>query len=374
MARKDRSENPFEPSRALSNILKLTLLLTLVATTALLIDDGRYIEQLFGKRPASAVYTLPPQDQPAAPLSPSGSNRVRRSLDDHSQSCQLVATKPVETVTTKVYRWKDADGVWHFSDRAPTAAQNAVEPTLDRVIHQQKTFSISVDASRAAIPPFLQDRIHRASQALYAFLTTPLQADQIRQADITVHLIGDSEKFLSAYGQLKQGQKMPSGFYTSKTNEAFLLVGRNPKQTQAIAIHETSHVIMAALYQRTPLWLNEGVAEYFEVLPSSVIDNRYQPKPEWIHALRQQGVMPLRSLLTLTGEQWKLMPPERSYANAWGLVYHLMQSQHGRQTLFELLKRVKATPCQPVSSLALIDQHYPGGIDQLQQELSRWLN
>ena len=375
---------PSKLRRTLSTLIATGVIFLIFGALVVLDDKGNPARQILDDYlidpivdlitpPTTRQATTPTLAQPVDSLL-TQTNSPIRSHDDHSQACQVVATKPVETVTKKVYKWKDENGITHYSDKPPLSGSSAIEAKVDRVIQRDKKFSISVEAHGAGIPPFLQDKIRISSERIYAFLTEPLESEQVKQADIRVHLMRDKNTFLKAYGHYKPGQMMPAGFYTSKTNEAFVLATYEPKQIQSIAIHETSHVIMAALYQRTPTWLNEGMAEYFEDLPTSVINNQYKLKTGWIRSLKRNGVLPLKQLFNLNGVQWKQMKPEQSYANAWSVVYYLMLSNQGQQALHSLLKTIRRNPCQAVSSFEVIDKSYPGGVKKLQKDLIGWLS
>ena len=320
-------------------------------------------------RPTPAV-PIPLQGQDAPARAPA--RVTARRAERHDDECQLVAPPPVALSRQAVYRWVDSQGTTHFADRAPDPGQG-VSATLDRVITKREPFSIEVRGDKARVPALLHDRIHQSARRIYQVLAAPLTPAEIRKAEIRINLIADRRTFLDAYGQQQPGQLTPHGFYTSATHQAYVLIEGSPAQIQATAIHESAHLILTTLYQRTPLWLNEGLAEYFEVLPTSVIHNQYQPNPEWLNSLRRHGPLPLERLFAITPEQWRAMPPERSYANAWALVYFLMNSDAGRTALQQLLRAIKATPCAPLSSAAVLNAAYPGGLARLRDDWRRWL-
>jgi hypothetical protein len=314
-----------------------------------------------------------PESSTPAPFKPRISAPATRAIntEDHPSGCQLVTTKPVEFTKKLVYRWVDAQGVTHYSDKMPLDQQTDI--TLDRIIERRHAFSVEVKSFNASTPAYLQDRISQSARRIYAFMAEPLRPEDIRKSEITVNLIGDRDRFLNAYGLLKPGQRAPNGFYTTRTHEAYVHAQGSPDQVQATAIHEASHLILTTLYQHTPLWLNEGFAEYFEILPISAINRAYQPKTAWVHALRSEGLIPFDTLFKITPERWRSMRPEVTYANAWAVVYFLMQTNQGRTVLKNILKEIKANPCKPVSSTALLHAGYRHGLSGLRADMIRWL-
>jgi hypothetical protein len=70
----------------------------------------------------------------------------------------------------------------------------------------------------------------------------------------------------SAAGQtigLASGLDTNSGFYTDKDNLA-VVRWRGDVRTRAVARHEIAHLALGNWLGRTPLWLNEGLAEVVE--------------------------------------------------------------------------------------------------------------
>lgn len=371
LSRASDARNPFDQGAGMQRFFIIAMSICLILGVSLLLLRSDYLPwSIADLDPHTLKMQVSDGHQRGA--MPAAKRQISRAGEGHEISCQLVSTRPVETLTKNVYRWVDADGITHFADKQPADA-SIVKPTLDRVLQQEKKFSIAVKSRDAHIPPFLQDRIYAVSEKMYQFLSKPLEPSQIRQADIKVHLIKDEAVFLNAYGLWKPGQINPSGFYTSRTNEAFVLAKGSADSIQTTALHETAHVIMAALYQRTPTWLNEGIAEYYEVQPTSVFHSDPQPKPEWIRTLRRDGLISFQALFSIDGEQWQRMPPDKSYANAWVVVYYLMQSEAGKQALGRLLATVKANPCTEISSYEVLNRSYPGGVLRLEQQVKAWL-
>jgi hypothetical protein len=86
--------------------------------------------------------------------------------------------------------------------------------------------------------------------------------------------------------------------------------------------HETTHALLHAVLTEVPLWLDEGLAEYFEVTRDQRSDG-HQHLSEIQQRLRQSGVPRLESLERL--EDVTALD-RNSYIDAWAWVHFL---QHG---------------------------------------------
>lgn len=103
--------------------------------------------------------------------------------------------------------------------------------------------------------------------------------------------------------------------------------------------HECTHALLHAALPVVPLWVDEGLAEYFEV-PR---DERFQRRDHWVHVrrwLRFGRKMPWDDL-----EQLKSLRQmgHREYVQAWALVHYMLHGDaSGRETLIAFLAELKA--------------------------------
>lgn len=116
--------------------------------------------------------------------------------------------------------------------------------------------------------------------------------------------------------------------------------------------HEVTHGYLHAVVPRIPLWLDEGLAEYFESPPGHAGLNRRNLEV-LLQRTAQEGWRPnLDRLETLTSPA-EMTPAD--YAEAWAWAHVLLKSPDGRQALRGYLQRVKSEQPAPQFAPTLRD-------------------
>jgi tetratricopeptide (TPR) repeat protein len=127
-----------------------------------------------------------------------------------------------------------------------------------------------------------------------------------------------------------QGHAHPAGMFLNNMNQYFAVVrldapGSNPYST---IYHEYFHSLTAPYYPNLPVWISEGLAEFYgntQISDSEVGMGR--PDPDLIVELKQGGLMPLDVLFQVDhnspyyNEQNKISV---FYAESWALTHYLM--------------------------------------------------
>jgi hypothetical protein len=126
-----------------------------------------------------------------------------------------------------------------------------------------------------------------------------------------------------------------------------------------------------------PLWLNEGLAEYFSKLTVRGQITQVNVHEDWLPVARatiERGY-PQRfaEFLKLEPEGWRSELEANHYALAWSLVYYLLSTDAGRQTLATMMQQMTAQYCQPLDTAEALARSYPGGLIALEKELKAWL-
>jgi tetratricopeptide (TPR) repeat protein len=118
-------------------------------------------------------------------------------------------------------------------------------------------------------------------------------------------------------------QASPDGNYIALTSEAG---GGNPLE---IIFHEYEHFVIRNNVPNAPLWLNEGLAEFFSTFTSD--DDRKasvgSPIARHILTLREGRFLPLETLLTVNHKSPHYNESGKAgifYAESWTLVHYLM--------------------------------------------------
>lgn len=134
------------------------------------------------------------------------------------------------------------------------------------------------------------------------------------------------------------------GYFLSREYANYVAIGATPKgDDRALIYHEFLHSVLRNNYSDLPLWLNEGLAEYystFEVARGEAkIGLPIAPHAAW---LRLHTAMPVRRLLELDQSSPEYNETERRggfYALSWALTHYLMGEPKGRTgQIAELLR------------------------------------
>lgn len=132
---------------------------------------------------------------------------------------------------------------------------------------------------------------------------------------------------------------------------------RSRRKTFEVLQHEGFHQFAwHAIGPGLPIWLNEGLAQYFE---HAVLDEdgrmslgmTSRARIERVRAaINQNDTLPIRTLMRVTTEQWARVlrnHPERAnllYAQSWSLAYFLIHGDGGKHQpkLIDYLKRLSS--------------------------------
>jgi tetratricopeptide (TPR) repeat protein len=132
-----------------------------------------------------------------------------------------------------------------------------------------------------------------------------------------------------------KGRAHPAGMFLSNMNQYFAVIqldaaGSNPYNT---IYHEYFHSLTAPYYPNLPVWVSEGLAEFYgntEIGDSEVGLGRADP--DLIAELKQGSLMPLEALFKVDysspyyNEQNKI---SIFYAESWALTHYLMAGDKG---------------------------------------------
>jgi len=115
--------------------------------------------------------------------------------------------------------------------------------------------------------------------------------------------------------------------------------------------HEVAHGYLHAVVPNLPLWLDEGLAEYFEVPRGTAGVNR--PHVEALLAEREAGTW-TPSLPRIEAIQEASQLQQRDYAEAWAWVHWMLESTPERRVeLCHYLQRLRETGVAPPLSHAM---------------------
>jgi hypothetical protein len=290
-------------------------------------------------------------------------------------SCKAPPTEAVTRVETSIYRWTDASGQIHFSDKKPASAAaevyNAKQSELDY-------FDLAINYRGQNIVPFLHDQLSAQATSIYKIMTDFVGTEQLKHVQLNIVMFPDAESF-HQYARTSTGNTNPNtgGYYSTLTNEAVTYTYPDDNRTMEVAKHEATHVIAMGILGTMPLWLNEGLAEYFSKLSIRSQVSQVAVHEDWLQLARATVASgyPQRfaEFLKLTPETWRNEYEANHYALAWSLVYYMLGTEAGQQTLAELMLQMTQQYCEPIDSAEALARAYPGGLNALEKELFAWL-
>lgn len=121
----------------------------------------------------------------------------------------------------------------------------------------------------------------------------------------------------------------------------FILMRSDTESVDRIVYHELTHYFVQNTTAGMPLWLNEGLAEFYSTFrtegPSVHIG---RPVAEHVQWLRGESLIPLQELFTTTTTSRNYNEGSRQgvfYAQSWALLHYLMTDADRRAKLIQFL-------------------------------------
>lgn len=183
----------------------------------------------------------------------------------------------------------------------------------------------------------------------------------------------DLEALLPAYWT--KGHMHPAGFFVSALYRNFIALRMDVSSYDGyhVVYHEYVHLLERLNFSKLPVWLSEGLAEFYAaaVIQGSDVELG-RPMAEHIELLRKNEWLPLEELLTAT--QSSPLYNENNltsifYAESWELTHYLMTAEKG--TLQQGLVRYENLYGQGVPSLDAARQAF-GDLNALTEQLHKY--
>jgi tetratricopeptide (TPR) repeat protein len=149
---------------------------------------------------------------------------------------------------------------------------------------------------------------------------------------------------------LYQGQPNDAvGYFLSSHDANYITLSADPQHTRGaddLAVHEYVHLFVNNSFGRIPLWLGEGLSEFystFEVTNNNRKVKLGQPIKSRERTLRQRELLPLKTLFSVDDLSPYYNEPGRRdifYAQSWALVHYLLtnRDQQRRTQLLRYLE------------------------------------
>jgi len=149
-------------------------------------------------------------------------------------------------------------------------------------------------------------------------------------------LVFRDEDSFAPYMSDSSGRRLNAeGLFVRHVLGNYLVVNAHPSHDPfPVIYHEYAHGLTDSLFPGMPLWLSEGLAEYYSTL--QILGDQItvaRPIDQHVAWLREHPLMPLEDLLGMTREDDGYSEGNRSgtfYAQSWATVHYLMRNDPTR--------------------------------------------
>ena len=174
-------------------------------------------------------------------------------------------------------------------------------------------------------------------RSVFHTLFPKIQIDNL--GSITVLAIKDEKDFraLEPAAYLAKGQLKLGGLFLRGADKNYVLLRLDAEgdHPYAVVYHEYTHLLLSKA-EFIPLWLNEGLAEYYQNTEIHDKDVALgQPSPENLELLRQSRLMPLPTLFAVDHSSPYYHEENKGsifYAESWALTHYLEQKDFRDKT------------------------------------------
>jgi len=178
----------------------------------------------------------------------------------------------------------------------------------------------------------------------------------------------------SDYG--KAGVVTPAGIFMPGPERKFVVLRADIPGDQGyhVIYHEYTHMLMDLNFQSLPLWLSEGMAEFFAFTSVSDGESRLgQAGAEPLRILKGYSLMPLETLMRVTHDSPYYRDRNKAdifYAQSWALTHYLMmgEGQKHLPKLNDFLYLIESGASDEEAEKSAF-----GSLDELQRNLERYI-
>jgi tetratricopeptide (TPR) repeat protein len=179
----------------------------------------------------------------------------------------------------------------------------------------------------------------RLEQFRAAFSRLFPQSEAVPAIPITVIVFKNDETY-RPFKPLYQGRPSDvSGYFQSSDDAAYITLAADWRRTNpyAVIFHEYVHALMGAGLGRLPVWLDEGIAEFygaFEVAGGGRSVALGRAIASHVRLLREGRFLPLETLFAVDRASPLYNEAEKKslfYAESWALVHYLLLGEGGKR-------------------------------------------
>src|SRR3954470_4845492 len=154
----------------------------------------------------------------------------------------------------------------------------------------------------------------------------------------TIIIVFPNERAFAPFKPTYQGKRRTNvaGFFSPGANLNYILVQSGGAATDRIIFHEYAHLIVSNVMSNPPVWLNEGLAEFYSTF--RLIDSGTQAQiglaiADHLQLLRNSGRVPLADLLRVDQGSPLYNETARAsvfYAESWALTHMVLNGEPSR--------------------------------------------
>jgi tetratricopeptide (TPR) repeat protein len=222
----------------------------------------------------------------------------------------------------------------------------------------------------------IADQFERMRAVFRKAFPPNLQADPY--LPIIVIAVKDETDFrdLEPASYLGKGQVKLAGLFlpTLDKNYVLMRVDAEGEHPYEVIYHEYTHLLLSKDAEWLPLWLNEGLAQFYGNTDIHEKDvSLGQPSAGNIILLRQNRLLPLTTLFTVDARSPYYHEEHKGsifYAESWALTHYLEVKDFREKS--QLLNNYATLLSQKVDSVTAATRAF-GDLNRLQQELERYI-
>ncbi|MCC9604627.1 DUF1570 domain-containing protein [Blastopirellula sp. JC732] len=200
-------------------------------------------------------------------------------------------------------------------------------------------FAIHADFAIETVPQF-EGELAGLRRDLATFLTLPQQPTEIH-----VYLFASASTYREYVTRYFPGVPQRRALFIQANDVPMVFAHRSPHLLTDLR-HECCHSLIHQAHKDLPLWLDEGIAEYFEP-PQGNRRNRGDYLPQVVQEAKMGEISPLVTLERLRSVDEM---GDRQYRHCWAWVHFLRHGPVGaQQALSQYLSAQRQQPPAPVS-------------------------
>ena len=158
-----------------------------------------------------------------------------------------------------------------------------------------------------------------------------------------IYVFKDTSSF-RPYQPLYQGRPRPvDGYFFSHPYGNYVAINADPRHNaRNVVYHEYLHHVLGNNYPGLPLWLNEGLAEYYSTFTVAGNEAKLgEPVLSHVVWLYQNALLPLRDLISMNYDSPGYNEGTRQggfYAESWALAHYLLSRPERRERTAQYLR------------------------------------